>query len=334
LSLMLPDLVLIISIIGAALFSILYAVSIRNARKIDKYAKLSDRRRKELITTVQNYEKPVDESASTANQSDVSEDAEKAHQNNKKKKHGSSSTHNDPQYSSQLRDFHRSVACLFAALACLVMVLYHVGVISELVFTTRVSDSKVINPWRYWFGLSAGAALAYAYLGFAFQHRSISVLLISVHGSLSSMLLGVAILQAVGSWPFWVFVAGSLLVTAISSFFIYWHHSKHVAGQNWVVASLTCVYMPLFGILMVLLFIASPYAYGWWGFTVAAVLDIVFDALFFAIPTILLLTTAYYRRRWALYPRALYADYGIEEYWLLEAHQDHLGVLQKIKINK
>lgn len=318
---MLPDIVLIGSIVGAALFVILYLVSLNRARKLDKHSRLSKKRREKLVILTTTYE-----AAGTPDVSDNESDEEKSR---RKSKHHDECENTHRIH--QIRNFHRSVAAVFATTVCLALALYHMGVASEAVFVVRTSDAKVVNPWRYWFALALASSISYAYVSFAFQHRTLTALLISVHGALANLLLGVAVLHVVGSWPFWAYVVGYALATAVAAYLIYWHDNKHVAAQNGIVAGLASVYIPVSGVVTLVLFLGSYAVFGWFSFTTSLILDIVADVLLFAIPAILLLSEAYYRRRWALYPRALYSDYGLDEYWLLEAHHEHLEVLHKMK---
>lgn len=334
------DALLVVGIVGAGAFFIMYLIALGMARKLDKAVQLGEKHRKKLIKLVATFTLGENggEVQSVASQSgDVSEgeDDDESSSDEKRKggkrhhhnrRHHRAYEHDNDHHFSKIRDFHQRITALFVAGVSMVLVLYYLGLLTGVVFITRPSDSAVVDVWRHWFGLALATGLAYAVASFALRHRAITVLIISVHGSLANVLLGFALVQPIGSLMFWVHVANSLAFSLVATYFAIWSAgSRHrIAAPSGFTATLVYAYIPVSFILGLLVFMGNDAVYGWWGPVATLYINGALDLLIFALPAAAMLTRSFYRRQLALFPLTFYQEYGLEDYWKLEAHQEHL----------
>lgn len=334
------DLVLVVGIVSAGLFFLLYLIGLNNVRKIDKSVHLGDEARKKLISLAGTYRRASssndNDSESGSESSDESgSGAESGHK--KSGRHHSKGHHNkhrscDDQDSHKLRkirEFHHRVSSLFVTGVSMALVLYYVGFTVGMTFVTRLSDAAVVDVWRFWFGLSVSTGIAYAIVSFMLRHRFAVVLVTSVHGALANVLLGMASLQPIGSALFWVYVANSAVFSIIAAYFSVWNttsHNRRIAAPSSFMASLVYFYIPISAVIGMVVFLGNSSVFAWWNPNATVIINAVNDVLVFALPAMAILSMSMYRRQLPLFPRALYTEYGLDHYWKIEAHEEHLHI--------
>lgn len=231
--------------------------------------------------------------------------------------------------SRRLREFHRAAVASGVALIVGILTIFHISVLVDVTLVVRLADGILINPWRWIFILSLVTGVGHAFVCMAHQHHVLSILMIAFHGGLSRVLLGIALLVEPFSAYFWGVVGGAMLL-ALISFLLLWFHPApsaggvaiRVAGPGGVVPGLTFWWIALTGIVYFVLFFASYEVAAWLSEELTLILFAVADTLFYVLPAVYLLTKHYYKyakHSWPLLPRFLYADYGLDPYWTIQA---------------
>lgn len=232
-----------------------------------------------------------------------------------------------------VREFHRSAVAALALVVFSTLMIYHLLVLTGVFNLIRPIDGVTVNIWRWIVGLSIPVAVMHALVGFACQHHATSILFLAMHGFASRVLFGLALWIAPGSVYFWIVFALGCLIGAIAFVSVWFHRSKHVAGPSSFVGMLTLLAIPVTLAVHAILLLTSVDAFGVTNYSFGIILTVVADALLFLLPGLYIISKAYYRnaRVWPLLPHSVYADYGLELYWQIEAKPDLLHIHEKVR---
>ncbi len=322
---MLPFIALVVTVAGLAFFGLAYLWSITLAQAVDKRADLDTEARREIILMSKGY------TPMTSTGKKVSANPLKVikHMDSRKGRSVLKEVHRN----RSIREFHRSVMASVGVLLFAVIGLYHLANLSGVLHLVRPSDARVIDPWRQIGFLSVGVAIMHAFVGMACQHHGISLFLLALHGGMSRVLFGFALFFVPTSANFWIFAVAGVVFDLIAFVLLWWHRSKHVAGNSSRVGYLTFFAIPIALIIHVVVLMLSYETYAVMTFETTVVVNVIVDVLLFLLPALYVLSESYYKHAtiWPLLPQTIYADYGLGHYWKIEAKPDLVIATEKLR---
>lgn len=326
----LPFIALAVSIVAVSFFGLSFLWSLSLAHAVDKRSDMNDESRYNIAIMAKGYTPLANVPAKQTTAINHNLKTIK-HMDRKKGNPVLIAVHRN----RSIREFHRSVVASLAVGLFGVIILYHLANITGVLYLTRAADARLIDPWRLIGFISIATGMMHAFVGMACQHHTLSLLMLASQGVASRVMLGLATFFPPTSGNFWILAITGLVFGLISFWLLWFHRSKHVAGNSSTVGYVTYFAIPValaihFGLLLL-----SYETYAVLTFESTVILNALADALLFLVPTLYVLSLSYYKGSliWPLLPHAVYADYGLGHYWKLEAKPDLISVKKTILTN-
>jgi hypothetical protein len=317
--------------IAAAVFGLAYLRALYLGYAVDKRSKLKDADMTALLRTKYTALDATVEGGTKPESDRYYETAHRHHHGHHKKLMDEKG-----HLYKKMREFHRSSIAYVTAFVCGLLTLYYLALATNVLNVERTADAVLVNPWRWFVVLSACVGTTHMFVGLASQFRIFSLVAFAVHGGMGRVIAGIALLTLPGSIIFWVLSATALGISIVSLMFMYWRYDRAVAGHG-MASTVTIWYALAALIIHGALFLGSYEVFAWLNYDMTIILSAVADGLLFLLPSLYILSDAYYYRgssggsAWPLFPRFIYDEYGMGHYWKAEAKPQLVYLIEAAK---
>lgn len=231
-----------------------------------------------------------------------------------------------------MRIFHRSIVASYVALVAAAYVLYYITSISQTLYTTRSPDALLVDP-AYWVVSSLGAGALGGFVAVALQHTGLFVTLVGVAMACSRLLFALMTLQNT-TLNMYMCAIASVLAILYVLYRIYFARTRAIAGTSTLVGVVTVLAIPLSYLVHSCVAIVGYDLMGWFAFEATVIVRAAYDIVFVLLPALYVICDGYYKnaRAWPLLPYAVYAEYGLGEYWLIEARPEYVAEQHEVRL--